>query len=104
MRPTRRCDMPQTIQDTIRQLHGSLRDYIEATYHIGSPALIAQRRSLLARTGVIHQRPYVESTPRYQAGPKFAEIPDLPSAALSIFESLAASADNLTPVLYDPPY
>ena len=39
----------QTIKETIRQLHGSLRDYIEATYHISAPALIEQRKELLDR-------------------------------------------------------
>jgi hypothetical protein len=66
--------MNQTIQGTISQLHGSLRDYIEATYHISSPALIAQRKELLDRPGVIYQIPYIESTPRYQSGERFAAI------------------------------
>src|ERR1700738_1580342 len=78
-----------TIQETIRELHGCLRDYIEATYHIGSPALIAQRRELLARVGVIHQAPYIESTPRYQTGSRFSAIPGLPDAALTAFERLS---------------
>ena len=60
--------MPQTIQQTIEELHSALRDYIEATYHISSPALIEQRKELLNRAGVIFQDPYIESTPRYQTG------------------------------------
>jgi len=36
--------MTQTIQETIKQLHGSLRDYIEATYHISASPLIEQRK------------------------------------------------------------
>jgi hypothetical protein len=35
--------MTQTIRETINQLHNSLREYIEATYHISAPALIIQR-------------------------------------------------------------
>jgi len=94
----------QTIQDTIKQLHGSLRDYIEATYHISAPTLIEQRRALLDRTGVIHQIPYLESTPRYQSGERFASIPGLPPAALAAYTELASASGKLPALLYDPPY
>ena len=57
-----------TIQQSIEQLHGALRDYIEATYHISAKSLIARRKALLNRPGVIHQVPYLESTPRYETG------------------------------------
>jgi hypothetical protein len=49
--------MSLTIGETTQQLHGALRDYIEATYHISHPLLVAQRRELLDLPGVIHQRP-----------------------------------------------
>ena len=48
----------QTIQETIEQLHGVLRDYIEATYHISARSLIARRKDLLDCPSVIHQVPY----------------------------------------------
>src|SRR5438874_11009485 len=73
----------QTIQETIKQLHGSLRDYIEATYHISASPLIEQRKELLNRPEVIHQIPYIESTPRYQTGNSFSTIEGLPPAALN---------------------
>ena len=44
----------QTIQETIEQLHAALRDYIEATYHISASTLIARRKQLLNRPGVIY--------------------------------------------------
>jgi ATP-dependent helicase YprA (DUF1998 family) len=94
----------QTIQETIRQLHGSLSDYIEATYHIGAPALIEQRRELLNRPGVIHQIPYIESTPRYQSGDLFSAIKDLPPAALKAYLAISTGAQGLPALLYDPPY
>jgi ATP-dependent helicase YprA (DUF1998 family) len=94
----------QTIQETIKQLHGALRDYIEATYHISASALIEQRQELLDRSGVIHQIPYLESTPRYQSGEKFAAIKGLPSAALSAYSALSKPLGNLPALLYDPPY
>src|ERR1035438_122524 len=94
----------KTIQGTIKQLHGSLRDYIEATYHISSPALIAQRKELLDRPGVIYQIPYIESTPRYQSGERFAAIKGMPSAALKAYSALTTPSGSLPALLYDPPY
>lgn len=96
--------MSKTIHETIEQLHGALKDYIEATYHIGSPALIAQRRKLLETPGVIHQVPYIESTPRYQSGEKFADIAGLPKGALSAYQLLSKASSGIPSVLYDPPY
>ena len=55
--------MSKTIQETIESLHSSLKDYIEATYHIGDAKLIAQRQALLDRVGVTHQiEPGIEAT------------------------------------------
>lgn len=96
--------MSQTILEGIRQLEGSLRDYIEAAYHISLPELIEQRRDLLDRPGVIHQVPYLESTPRYQSGERFREMEELPEAALEIYTALSRSSDGLPALIYDPPY
>ena len=96
--------MTQTIKETIRQLHSSLRDYIEATYHISSPPLIEQRKELLDRPGVIHQIPYIESTPRYQTWESFAGIKGLPKAALAAYSALSKPEGKLPAILYDPPY
>ena len=96
--------MTQTIKETIKQLRSSLRDYIEATYHISSPALIEQRKNLLDRPGVIHQIPYIESTPRYQTGESFAAIKGLPAAALKAYSVLSAPEGALPALLHDPPY
>ena len=57
-----------TTKESIEQLHRALSDYIEATYHISAPSLIRQRKELLAQPGLIHQTPYLESTPRYRNG------------------------------------
>lgn len=96
--------MSQTIQETIQQLHGSLRDYIEATYHISARSLIAQRKELLDRPGVIHQVPYLESTPRYETGQSFADMKGLPAAALEAYSLLTQSDGELPRLIYDPPY
>jgi len=94
----------QTINETIKELHAALSEYIEATYHIAAPTLIAQRQELLANPGVIHQVPYLESTPRYEAGKRFADIEGLPDAALEVFLALANKDGRLLKLLYDPPY
>ncbi len=94
----------QTIQETIKRLHGSLQDYIEATYHISAPSLIAQRKALLARDGVIFRIPYLESTPKYVAGDSFATMDGLPEAALDLFIRLSKPEGKLPRLIYDPPY
>jgi ATP-dependent helicase YprA (DUF1998 family) len=96
--------MSSTIGEAIRELHRSLSDYIEATYHVGHPSLIRQRRELLYTPGVISQVPYIESTPRYRTGRRFGEIDELDPAVVALFESLARSDDRGRRLLYDPPY
>ena len=95
--------MALTIGETIDKLHGSLRQYIEAAYHIGHPTLIEQRRRLLNIPGVIHQRPYLESTPRYQSQRDFADL-GLDSEVLAFFQELSASDNSNSQLIYDPPY
>src|SRR5438105_4224711 len=95
--------MALTIGETTQQLHGALRDYIEATYHVSHPLLVAQRRQLLDEPGVIHQRPYLESTPRYQTHQSFGEL-GLDDATLEIFSSLSKSDGELGVLIHDPPY
>jgi DEAD/DEAH box helicase len=92
-----------TIQETIDELRQTLTDYIEATYHIGHPLMVAQRKRLLAQTGGIFQIPYLESTPRYVAGDPYQNMLGLPNAARDAFVRLADSAGG-KPVIFDPPY
>lgn len=94
----------QTINETIARLHEALMEYIEATYHISAPSLIAQRQELLKKPEVIHQIPYLESTPRYQSGKAFADMSGLPKAALEVFQALSKNEGDLPRLLYDPPY
>jgi ATP-dependent helicase YprA (DUF1998 family) len=96
--------MARTIQETIDRLHSSLKEYIEATYHIGDPSLIEQRRTLLDRTGVTHQEPFLETTPKYQVGARFSEVEHLPPAAREVYEMLSAPASHRGRLLFDPPY
>lgn len=94
--------MSLTIGETTQQLHRALRDYIEATYHVSHPTLVAQRQRLLEELGVIHQRPYLESTPRYRTGTSFHDL-GLDPAALEVF-SAVSKAENESGLIHDPPY
>lgn len=95
--------MPETISETIEELQDALREYIEATYHLGDSSLVEQRRSILDTPGVIHQQPYVESTPRYQEGSPFAEL-GLDDATRSIISALSVDVDGKEALIHDPPY
>ena len=95
--------MALTIGETVQQLQHSLRDYIEATYHVSDPTLVAQRQHILQKPGVIYQEPYLESTPRYKSGSLFRDL-GLDSASLEVFSAVSKSEGDLDRLIYDPPY
>lgn len=88
-----------TIAETINEIQAALRDYIDATYHIGHPTLIAQREDLLLEDGVLFREPFFESTPRYKATRRFADL-ELDPAVQTLFGSLTQKPQ----ILFDPPY
>lgn len=92
-----------TIAETITEIRTALREYIEATYHIGHPSLIRQRQLLLDKEGNTYRAPFLESTPRYAPGKHFADL-DLDPAALQLFAALTSTAGGVKPLLFDPPY
>lgn len=92
-----------TIGETIAEIRVALMDYIEATYHISHPALVEQRKRLLDEPGAIFQEPFLESTPRYKSGSRFADLA-IPDAAKQLLRLMAESALNRGPLIYDPPY
>lgn len=92
-----------TIAETISDIRLALREYIEATYHVGHPALVAQRHELLEQAGVIYQAPYLESTPRYVTDRTFADT-EIPHTARDLFNTLAHPPQGELALLYDPPY
>lgn len=96
--------MAKTIHETIGELQRAFVEYIEATYHIGHPALVAQRNAILQQPGVVYQPPYIESTPRYTPGERFRNIEGLPKAALDLFEKLSAPRSGQKRLIFDPPY
>lgn len=91
-----------TIAETISKIQAALREYIEATYHVGNPAVIAQRRELLQEEGVIFREPFIESTPRYRTGKRFEDL-KLDENVQELFARLTSGGDE-TPLLYNPPY
>ena len=83
-----------TVGETIHELHRALRDYIEATYHVSHPALVAERHALLEQAGVISQRPFFESTPRYRKMRHFRDIPGLPQPVLDLFAEISKPPES----------
>ena len=96
-------DSSMTIGETIEQLHKSLCDYVEATYHISHPLLVSQRKKLLNEMGVIRQKAYLESTPKYVLGESFSNL-GLPRPILEIFTAVTSASGELPLLLHDPPY
>ncbi|MBC9937035.1 MULTISPECIES: DEAD/DEAH box helicase [unclassified Leucobacter] len=92
-----------TIAETIEHIQKALRDYIEATYHVGHPMVINQRRQLLEEEGVIFREPFIESTPRYRTERKFADL-QLDASVQQLFAALTQQVGTLDPLLFDPPY
>src|ERR1700735_5220737 len=92
-----------TIAETISEIRIALREYIEATYHVGHPSLIRQRQLLLDEEGNTYRAPFLESTPRYTPGKHFAEL-RLDPAVHELFAALTSTAGGVKPLLFDPPY
>lgn len=92
-----------TINETIKQIHDALKEYIEATYHISNPLLVKQRHSLLDIKGVISQMPYIESTPRYKEGERFENL-GLEEAVEEIFCAGSVSDGEDNAIIHNPPY
>jgi ATP-dependent helicase YprA (DUF1998 family) len=95
--------MSTTIQQTIDELRRTLTEYLEATYHVGHPVMVAQRERLLKETGGIFQVPYLESTPRYMTGTRYEDMSELPDAAREALTALA-NPQKGKPVIFNPPY
>lgn len=95
--------MNPTLHGVAHELQHSFREYIEATYHIADLSLMEQRRRALDAVGVIHQVPFLESTPRYQTGAPFEKL-GLHVAATQALCALIPKNEHGKHVLFDPPY
>ena len=87
-------DTSPTIGETIQELQGALQDYIEAAYHLSNLGLVEQRRRLLKQPGIIHQRPYLESTPRYRHAEPFSKL-GLDPVVLEAYSAVSSSDREL---------
>jgi ATP-dependent helicase YprA (DUF1998 family) len=76
----------------------ALRTYITSTYHISNSALVDLRDELLTREGAIAQRPYIESTARYSASRRYADL-SIPQNVADLLTWLGERG-----VVFDPPY
>jgi ATP-dependent helicase YprA (DUF1998 family) len=92
-----------SIHSTAGSFLDRLSSYIEATYHISHPALVAARKRILNSPGAIHQQVYIESTPRYMSGESFANL-DLQDDFKRLLGSLSASEPGMEARVFDPPY
>ena len=63
-----------SIDQASNRLRETLIKYIEATFHISNEYIIDQRNNLLNSPNVIHNSPYIESTPRYQTSTVFKDL------------------------------
>ena len=63
-----------SIEQASNRLRETLIKYIEATYHISDEHIIGQRNNLLNSPNVVHNSPYIESTPRYQTAALFKDL------------------------------
>lgn len=79
------------LQNLAKALPETLLQYLEAQYHIWDESLVAARRELLNEKGVISGEPYIEATPQYVAGRKYAEL-EIPPVVKDLL--LAATADE----------
>lgn len=52
----------------------ALKAYIEATYHMSDPTLVAVRSALLSQPGLIAQRPFLESAARYATDRAYVDL------------------------------
>ncbi len=82
----------------LKQYATALRTYITSTYHISHPALVDLRDELLAREGAIAQRPYLESTARYEGARRFEDL-EIPKPVADLLAHLGERK-----AVFDPPY
>ncbi len=89
----------KSIQEVSEELEDSHRKYIESNYHLHHPRLLRERRELM-HDDEIATEPWVEASPTYKTGDRFADL-DIPSSLVDLLEDLKADEG---PEIYDPPY
>lgn len=72
--------------------------FIEAMYHLHHSRLIEERRQLMDE-GAVASKPWIEATPAYVSGHRFAEI-GLPDVMVDLLKEMEEAGLEI----YDPPY
>jgi ATP-dependent helicase YprA (DUF1998 family) len=86
----------------LQRYRDGLVSYIEATYHISDPNLVEVRRRLLLQARQVAQDPYLESTPRYEAGARYSALAGVPECVRELLTYLATGEGGR--LVFDPPY
>jgi ATP-dependent helicase YprA (DUF1998 family) len=88
------------VHETAKSLAESLRQYIEAQYHIRDEGLVRERHALLQANETIAQIPYVEATQVYKVGVSYESLP-IPKAAADALSKLSVMGLGLYPHPYE---
>ncbi|MNO19693.1 ATP-dependent RNA helicase DbpA [compost metagenome] len=88
------------VHETAKSLADSLRQYIEAQYHIRDEGLVRERHALLLSSETIVQTPYVEATSVYKIGDPFNRLP-IPKVAADMLTQLSLMGLGLYPRPYE---
>lgn len=88
------------VHETAKSLTESLRQYIEAQYHIRDEGLVRERHALLQANATIAQAPYVEATQVYKTGEAYQHLA-IPPAAASVLSDLSGMGLGLYPQPYE---
>ena len=78
---------------TVYGLKRVLIEYLESQYHLWDESIIEERRSLLERTGVLAQLPYLEATPTYKKGAPYRDQ-QIPDAAKQLLMTCSAIPES----------
>lgn len=88
------------VHETTKSLADSLRQYIEAQYHIRDEGLVKERKALLQENATVAQVPYVEATAVYKVGIPYSRLP-IPQAAIDALTQLSEMGLGLYPLPYE---
>lgn len=88
------------VHETTKSLADSLRQYIEAQYHIRDEGLVRERNALLQADGTVAQTPYVEATAVYKIGASYNSLP-IPKIAADVLTKLSGMGLGLYPLPYE---
>lgn len=81
-------DSAGELQSIAHPLRTKLHQYIEATYFIRDPSLVAERRAFLNQTIAIAREPFIETTPSHAITDGYHSLP-LPEPIRTQFATFA---------------